>query len=87
MGETEAATVNPLTVEPDPTASGAVVLVPVDAVIPLQRVAHVRQDRDYRLRLALKRLLRDFGLRCSAVCDADRVTIEPRPAGAVEVWP
>ena len=36
---------------------------------PLERPGCPSRDADYRLKLVLKRLLRDFGFRCVRVCD------------------
>ncbi|MBX3399507.1 MAG: hypothetical protein KF873_12255 [Gemmataceae bacterium] len=36
---------------------------------PLERPGVPARDADYRLRLALKTLLRSFGLRCVRACD------------------
>jgi hypothetical protein len=36
---------------------------------PLERPGQPARDADYRLKLVLKRLLRDFGFRCVRVCD------------------
>lgn len=36
---------------------------------PLERPGQPARDSDYRLKLVLKRLLRDFGFRCLRACD------------------
>ena len=44
---------------------------------PLARPGYPARDPDYRMKLLLKRLLRDFGFRCVRVCDVPTGT---RPA-------
>jgi hypothetical protein len=42
---------------------------------PLARRGLPPRDADYRLKLLLKRVLRDHGFRCDRCCDASKVKI------------
>ena len=61
-------------------ASGSVVLVLADVGDPLRRYHGIDRDADYRLKLALKGLLRGHGFRCVRCCDGERVEVVTSPA-------